>query len=46
MIDMFGGVGVGIGVLWDCWVEWELEGTGMITLRLIVRSIYSSYVKR
>ena len=27
MIDMFGEVGVGMGVLWDCWGEWELEGT-------------------
>ena len=27
MIDMFGGVGVGLGVLWDCWEEWGLEGT-------------------
>ena len=27
MIDMFGEVGVGMEVLWDCWVEWELEGT-------------------
>ena len=26
MIDMFGGVGVGMGVLCDCWGEWELEG--------------------
>ena len=24
---MFGGVGVGMEVLWDCWGEWELEGT-------------------
>ena len=27
MIDMFGEVGVGMGVLWDCWGEWRLEGT-------------------
>ena len=27
MTDMFGEVGVGVGVLWDCWEEWELEGT-------------------
>ena len=27
MIDMFGGVGVGMGVLWDCWGEWGLEDT-------------------
>ena len=27
MIDMFGEVGVGMGVLWDCWGEWGLEGT-------------------
>ena len=27
MIDMFGEVGVGMGVLWDCWREWGLEGT-------------------
>ena len=22
---MFGGVGVGLGVLWDCWGEWGLK---------------------
>ena len=27
MIVMFGGVGVGIGVLCDCWGEWGLEDT-------------------
>ena len=27
MIDMFGGVGVGLVVLWDYWGEWGLEGT-------------------
>ena len=27
MIDMFCEVGVEMGVLWDCWGEWELEGT-------------------
>ena len=27
MIDMFGEVGVGMGVFWDCWGEWELEDT-------------------
>ena len=27
MIDMFGDVGVGMGVLWNCWAEWELDGT-------------------
>ena len=26
MIDMFGGLGVGLGVLWDCLGEWGLEG--------------------
>ena len=25
MFDMIGGVGVGLGVLWDCWGEWGLE---------------------
>ena len=25
MFDMIGGVGVGLGVLRDCWGEWELE---------------------
>ena len=27
MIDMFGAVGVGMEVLWDCWGDCELEGT-------------------
>ena len=27
MIDMFGGVGMGMGVLVDCWGEWGLKGT-------------------
>ena len=26
MFDMIGGVGVGLGVLRDCWGEWGLEG--------------------
>ena len=25
MIDVFGGVGVGLALLWDCWGEWGLE---------------------
>ena len=27
MIYFFVEVWVGMGMLWDCWVEWELEGT-------------------
>ena len=27
MIDMFYWIEIGLGVLWDCWGEWELEGT-------------------
>ena len=26
---MFGGVGVELGVLWDCWGEWGLKGKGL-----------------
>ena len=36
MTDMFGEVGVGMGVLWDCWGEGGWRVRGMITLRLIV----------
>ena len=25
MFDMIGGVGVGLGVLWDSWGEWGME---------------------
>ena len=42
MINVFGEVGVGMGVLLDCW---EFGGW-RVQLRLRVRSIYSSYVKR
>ena len=27
MIVIFGGVGIGLGVLRNCWGEWGLEGT-------------------
>ena len=27
MIDMFDEVGLGMGVFWDSWGEWDFEGT-------------------
>ena len=36
MFDMIGGVGVGLGVLWDSWGEWGLEERWVIQLHLRV----------
>ena len=35
--DMFGGYGM--GVLWDCWGEWGLEGKRVIEINVRVRTI-------
>ena len=45
MFDMIGGVGVGLGGLWNCWGEWGWRGRWVIQLHLRVWSIYSSMVK-
>ena len=34
MFDMIDGVGVGLGVLKNCWGEWGLEGKWVIQLHL------------
>ena len=43
MFEVWGEVGGGVG--WDCWGEWGWSVRGVIEIRIIVRSIYSTMLR-